>query len=383
MSQLWALCGFRQECAEGVFFLDNGIRFCRFTVQVNLRFLPKDKHDDWLTALVGKWSVFFPAVVEEQVHWRRLSAEDLKVTTDGPEWGLERTRASEPVKSFFFSPRERVASFPEKMEVSDAEPRILFGAKACDVAALEVHRRMFLAGEFKDEFYERRRRNTLIVTADCPTPAETCFCNLVGNHPYAPDDRKSGSDVVLSVVDGGWLLEAVTEAGEQLLLSAATVDATETQKAARVEARRAADARLKKINPKGWEPDPPPGKVAGRIVARELDEEFWARHAADCVECYACLMACPTCYCFLLYDKAKEQGMERTKVWDACYVAAYARVGGGANPRAEFIRRFYNRFFCKFSHFKTWQGMYACTGCGRCIAACMGKIDVRKVLLEV
>jgi ferredoxin len=75
--------------------------------------------------------------------------------------------------------------------------------------------------------------------------------------------------------------------------------------------------------------------------------------------------------------------MERTKVWDACYIAAYARVGGGANPRAEFVKRFYNRFFCKFSHFPSWQKMPACSGCGRCYRVCMGKIDIRKVLAEV
>ncbi len=347
-------------------------------MKARVLFLSQSGRNQWLSALIARAGVFFPTVIEDGVHWRRLVADDLEADAEGPDWGLERIRASEPVKSFFFSPRERVASFPEKMAVGDAEPRILFGAKACDVAALEVHRKMFLEGEFKDEFYEQRRKNTLIVTADCPEPADTCFCNLVGNHPYAADDKQAGSDVVLSVVKGGWLLEAITEAGAQLLVSAATVEATEAQKAARADRRRQADAKLKEINPNPFVADLP-----DRVAKRSEDHAFWAKHAADCVECYACLMACPTCYCYLLYDKAKEQGMERTKVWDACYVAAYARVGGGANPRSEFVKRFYNRFFCKFSHFKTWQGMYACTGCGRCTAACMGKIDVRKVLLDV
>jgi Fe-S oxidoreductase len=84
-----------------------------------------------------------------------------------------------------------------------------------------------------------------------------------------------------------------------------------------------------------------------------------------------------------LYDQAKEQGLDRTRVWDACYEAAYARVGGGANPRAEFIRRFANRFDCKWKEFKRDHGMYACSGCGRCLKACMGKIDIRNVLGEL
>ena len=64
-------------------------------------------------------------------------------------------------------------------------------------------------------------------------------------------------------------------------------------------------------------------------------------------------------------------------------MAAYARVGGGANPRAEFLKRFANRFLCKFSDFKFDHGMFACSGCGRCFKACMGKIDIRVVLGEL
>jgi Fe-S oxidoreductase len=83
-------------------------------------------------------------------------------------------------------------------------------------------------------------------------------------------------------------------------------------------------------------------------------------------------------------DQKPETGMvDRTRVWDACYLPAYARVGGGANPRVEFVKRFANRFACKFSDFKTDHGMYACSGCGRCFVACMGKIDIRKVLREL
>ncbi len=156
---------------------------------------------------------------------------------------------------------------------------------------------------------------------------------------------------------------------------------------------------MARINPKPWNPDLP-----GAIAAKMHDESFWRRHADKCVECFGCLMGCPTCYCFLLYDQAREErneerrvrneessvfrppssvlvkGLDRTRVWDACYEAAYARVGGGANPRAEFIKRFANRFECKWKEFKTDHGMYSCSGCGRCFKACMGKIDIRKVL---
>lgn len=342
------------------------------------RFLPTEKQKAWLSVLVADRAVFFPAIIKDQVHWQRLDAAMLGAA-EAPEWGLERIRASEPIKSFFFNPREKVATFPDKFVPPEPEKRVLFGASACDAVALRVNRKMFVEGDFKDETYARRRAATCVVVADCPSPADTCFCNLVGNRPFAGDEEKDEADVGLSVVDGGWVLEPLTERGEELLGSSEAVEATEAQLAARQASREAAGKRLAEVNPKRFAPD-----TADRIWQRNQDKEFWSKHAADCVECYGCLMACPTCYCFLLYDKARGQGeMERTKVWDACYIAAYARVGGGANPRAEFVKRFYNRFFCKFSHFKTWQGMPACSGCGRCTAVCMGRIDVRKVVLDV
>lgn len=363
---------------------------------------------DWLKTLAGDAALFFPTIIKDQVHWQRLDPAALG-GTDGPVPALERVRAAEPVKSFFFSPREKVAEMPGEFKPDPAEKRILFGAKACDVAALRVHRKMYLEQEHKDEFYRSRRENTLIVVADCPVPEEICFCNLVQGRPYATAEDRDEADLVLSVVEGGWLLEPLTEAGEKLVGMARTTTPTEAQ-LARLDSNRAgAEKRLAETNPKQFAADTP-----ARIWKRVQDDAFWARHAEDCVECYGCLMACPTCYCFLLYDQAKSPAavppgsraagaekeeeflslpedsragargsMERTKVWDACYIAAYARVGGGANPRAEFVKRFYNRFYCKFSHFPDWQKMAACSGCGRCYKVCMGKIDIRKVLAEV
>lgn len=349
---------------------------CSFSVLVKLHFLSHSKRNRWLNILLDRAEVYFPEVLEGQVHWRRLKAGDLREGDGVPEWGLEHIRASEPVKSFFFSPRERVASFPEKLEPEETGERILFGVKNCDLLPLKVHQKMFLQGDFKDTFYEARLRNTLLVAADCPEPADTCFCNLVGRRPFAEAD----ADIVLSVLEDGFLLEPLSDEGEELVRSGgdAIQPATEFQAAKREEKRRAAESKLAKINPKPWADD-----FAQRIWDRSADSQFWSKHAAACVECFGCLMTCPTCYCFLLYDKAKEKGMDRSKVWDACYMAAYARVGGGANPRSEFLKRFVNRFQCKFTHFRNAHGFYACSGCGRCFKACMGKIDIRDILGEI
>jgi len=107
------------------------------------------------------------------------------------------------------------------------------------------------------------------------------------------------------------------------------------------------------------------------------------------VACTACTNICPTCHCFLLYDQLAGEGaerFERVKVWDSCLYADYSRMAGVGgvkpNPRAELRSRLENRILHKFQWFPENFGRLACVGCGRCIDACMGGEDLRRLLKE-
>jgi len=344
---------------------------------LNTLVLAEAQRDQWLLKLLEKHLVYIPVLYEDRVHWRRLDPADLGPEASTLTPALRRIRASEPVKSFMFNPRQQVGAFPDKLEHAETKTRVLLGVKNCDLVPLRVHDKILADGEFKDPFYAAQRKNTILVAADCPVPEESCFCNLLGLTPYA----REGADAVLSVGDDGYLFE-VGERGQELVSVAPELFQEVSESDARVTKRNtereSAVAALNRINPQPWSPD-----LSAAVAAKRKDDSFWQKHSEKCVECFGCLMGCPTCYCFLLYDQAKEKSLDRTRVWDACYLAAYARVGGGANPRAEFVKRFANRFICKFSDFKSDHGMYACSGCGRCFKACMGKIDIRKVLAEL
>lgn len=331
-------------------------------------FLPNQKRVNWLARLAGGHNLFIPVKAGNGVHWQRFDNEKFDLDT----LALKEIRAAEPIKSFLFSPRERVALFPEPLEEpADGKRALLFGVKGCDLRGLAVHQKMFLDGEFADPFYSKRVKETVLIAADCPEPKDSCFCNLVGLKPYAVE----GVDLVLSVIDDGWLVEVLSERGAKLIEGENWQPASEKQINRRDAQRQQAEGVLQQRNPKPLNPNLP------QVIAeRTKDEKFWAEAAKECVECFGCLMTCPTCFCFLLYDQAKGDKVERTKVWDACYMAMYARVGGGANPRATFLKRFINRFHCKFMHGKNQHGFYFCSGCGRCFTACMGKIDIRNIL---
>jgi predicted aldo/keto reductase-like oxidoreductase len=59
---------------------------------------------------------------------------------------------------------------------------------------------------------------------------------------------------------------------------------------------------------------------------------------------------------------------------------SYAAVAGGANPRKVLGDRLRHRFLHKFVYFLDRYGVEMCVGCGRCIDAEAGDVDIRDVL---
>ncbi|MBN1949382.1 MAG: 4Fe-4S dicluster domain-containing protein, partial [Candidatus Cloacimonetes bacterium] len=88
----------------------------------------------------------------------------------------------------------------------------------------------------------------------------------------------------------------------------------------------------------------------------------------------------PTCHCFLLIDR---ENFEKVKNWDTCQYPAFGRVAAGEDPLHKLFKRLRNRYLCKFVHKPAMFGELACTGCGRCIDACIAGINKNEVLIDV
>jgi len=62
-------------------------------------------------------------------------------------------------------------------------------------------------------------------------------------------------------------------------------------------------------------------------------------------------------------------------------------MAGGENmkisPRPELRSRLANRILHKFVYSPQQYGMLGCVGCGRCVDACPGAIDIRKVVEDL
>jgi len=326
--------------------------------------LPSDNLENFIAKLEEDGSVFYPVLEDNNAHFVKHEKEK----TFEPNFG--KIRAAENIKHFLFPSRDVVAKFPKDV-AGEVKKQYLFGVKNCDLRGIDVYDKIFLNWEPTDPVYKKRRENTLIVSADCPEPEDCCFCTLVGLNPYG----ESICDINFTQVSSGLLFEVFSKHGEEVVAKASNLfkEATQDNKKERETIRKNAIKKLSKINSKSFKED-----IPERV--EKADKKVKNNARKDCVECFACLHICPTCYCFLLSDYKRGKDVERVRTWDACYYSAYARVGGGANPRGKLDERFWNRFECKFNYFYQYEQMYACSGCGRCFRGCSGKIDIREIL---
>jgi sulfhydrogenase subunit beta (sulfur reductase) len=301
----------------------------------------------------------------------------IKPLTEAGAFTYPGVRSYQPLKPFFFSALVEVAEYPSKeSSLKESKSFAIVGASACDVRAIEALDRVFLEGDFKDPFYEERRRKSLIISADCTEPLETCFCVLVGVKPYA----EKGFDLNLTKIEGGYVAEVGSDKGKEVTEANKDIfkSATDKQLSQRQALRHKIEEQVEKQSaefkpPKSWRD----------VLAGAYDDEAWAKNVETCVECGACLFICPTCQCFLLYDEKTKDRYKRLMTWDACAYKRFAQVAGGANPRKHLVERFKHRYYHKLDYFPRNYGFEGCTGCGRCIVACPGKIDMRKVLKAV
>jgi len=321
-----------------------------------------------LDVLKADYDVYVPVEAGKQRFYKQYddSADNIVIG---------QVRAVEPLKSFFFRGREKVAEdFKPELPVS-AKPKAIVGVKACDLKGFKIQDHVFKNHDYEDPFYINARRNNLIISADCTCTIDTCFCVALGVKPHPQEDF----DINLSQIDKDFVVKTGSNRGTEIVESNAALfkDATQEMLTERDHLR---DKVTQEVKANIKAADVPSEDVYKHMIEKGYESRIWQEEAENCVECGACNTICPTCHCFLLYDQKNEDSMARLRIWDSCMIKDFARVAGGANPREKLWMRLRNRFEKKFDFFPKVADVYACTGCGRCILACPAKIDIRKVL---
>lgn len=333
-------------------------------------FISNKNFYEFVRKLLESYTVVAPIRYKEVPHLQIIDHSNISAVE------LSGYRTIETFKSFLFRLIEKVSDYFGPEKPLSARPVALLGVRGCDMEGISIEDRVFLEGDFRDSFYGENRKNALVIGADCTDCGKTCFCTTVKVKPWP----ERGFDLNLSPIREGFVVTADTEKGRKIIADNPKlfIEAFSYHLDGREKNRKKVLGLLKEANR-----DFPLGSDLSLTHKANLTNKVWRSLTKDCVECSACNLICPSCTCFLLIDQKNGAMNKRYKEWDACLKAGYARVAGGANARGKLYERLQNRYHCKFDYSFDRLGRFTCIGCGRCIDACAGNIDMRRIFVEL
>lgn len=320
-----------------------------------------------LDAVANEMAVYVPKKAGEYFTYAKYDP------ASGPAVEFNAIRPCVPIKEFLQPLRERAATFPETTEQTEIEPFAVFGLKDCDMRSINILDKVFAEEEFMDTSYVSRREKMFIISSDCGTPGESCFCNVLGGDGYSTE----GFDLNVSQIKDGFLVEAGSEKGEDFISKNSQLfnKASDSLLSQR-DNNRAETTRKLEENNADMEFD----ASTRDIFDDNYESDVYDVEAEKCIECQACTRVCPTCHCFYLYDTKQKDYFAKMKMWDSCMRMSYAMVAGGANPNKMLGERLRHRLMHKFVYFLDRYGLTMCVGCGRCVDSDAGGIDLREIL---
>ena len=253
-----------------------------------------------------------------------------------------------------------------KLPAPDKQKQLIFGIRPCDAKALTILDMTF-NDAYQDLYYLNRRQNTVLVGLGCTNPYDSCFCTALGSSP----SDTTGVDLMFTDIGGEFLVEAITEAGKELLDKSSLSQATKDDQA---KAEQSKDVAQQKVTRNIDTKD-----IDKKLLACFEDEEYWQKIAAKCISCGICTLLCPTCYCFDINDEVSDKKGARVRSLDSCSFSVYTKMPM-ENPRAEKWQRVRNRVCHKYEYYPMLFDAIACTGCGRCIRLCPVNWDITQTL---
>ncbi|MFA6134473.1 MAG: 4Fe-4S dicluster domain-containing protein [Phycisphaerae bacterium] len=326
----------------------------------------------WVQSLIHRHRVFGPQAKSNRfVYELLMAAADLR---------LDHDVTILPPRKFLLPPCEALSHFTRAGDfqpVFDGRPMVLFGVHPYDVAAIAQMDKYF-GQDNPDAHYLERRKSTTLVACDVQNPSANVFAASMGTATV-----KEGFDLLLTRIGGVYLADSRTPAGDALLAEAGDLrdaDALDLARrdqlwldAGKLLGRRALNCRLDQLP---------------ALLEKSYEHPVWREKSKMCYSCGSCVMVCPSCFCFDVQDEVNwdTQGGTRSRRWDSCMLADFARVAGGHNFRKHRAERYRHRFYRKGKYLSDRCGFVACVGCGRCATACTTHIadpvDLYNRLLE-
>lgn len=248
-------------------------------------------------------------------------------------------------------------------------PRYAFlGARACDLHAIAIQDKVFMAGAHIDPTYAARREQAFVVAINCGQAGGTCFCVSMHTGPRATSGFDLALTEVLEAEQHYFLAEVGSTRGAAILHH---VPHREAQPAHLAVAERIVASTAAQM---GRSLDTTDIKD---LLYRNLEHPRWDEVAARCLACGNCTMVCPTCFCTTVSDVTDLTGQhaERWRTWDSCFTLDFSYVHGGS-VRTSTKARYRQWLTHKLATWIDQFGTSGCVGCGRCITWCPVAIDI-------
>jgi sulfhydrogenase subunit beta (sulfur reductase) len=325
--------------------------------------LDKKNYKAFLTGLINDHELIGPKKINKAVHDFVPIKNFEEIDTD-----YKKTTLS-PAKKILFPASESLISykFGEKIEIEPinaCNPKILFGINAWDLNGMNFLDRIFTI-DFIDENYVEKRENLIVIGMDTD-PNETNFALKMGAE-YANE----GFDLFFSDLGDRYFVRVATEKGIALLKKYGQVK--EATKDDFKDYNRFMDAYRSK-----FQVEVDLDNFHDNLEIVYNNQELWDKLSEKCFSCGSCNLTCPTCFCFDVRDDMKIDLREgiKSRQWDSCMIPEYGLVAGGHNFRPTNANRLKQRYRCKLKTFVDKFGKFSCVGCGRCVEACLAKINI-------
>jgi len=317
----------------------------------NKIFISEKELKDMLSALMEQRTVYAPVSNGKKLDYLQVKDIDSVVFSDELPY--------KSPKELFFPRCEKIILFKDGdvAEVLSEEKNVLFGAKPCDLEALDILRKIFTEGKFKDPYFETRCENTLMIGVSCIDKKPGCFCEERGTDLGYSDK----CDLFLSADKGsGFEVLYVSERGRGAFSSF-------------IEGLAEFENAPHEFNP----------ETTLTIDATEeelFDNVDFGKIVQTCQGCGMCTFICPTCHCFMFKDVNEGDQSSRYRCWDSCMFPKFTLHASGHNPREERYERYRQRIAHKYCYLKKNFDVVSCTGCGRCVRSCPAGMNIKNIV---
>jgi ferredoxin len=322
--------------------------------------------------LANEYNFFAPVKEKGNIIFKNISNPE--------EIELEYFNSKIPPKEILFPREETIFTYEYEgkdikiEEVKAGEKRnIIFGIRPCDAYSYVLLDNFFMSGKFEDDFFSKKKENSILIGIACNTPKQTCFCTSVGGHPFKKDDV----DLFLVDLDDKYLIYPINDKGKDLIQKLAWLtEAKESDLKKAEELSKQAESSIST-------------KLNLENISKKLEGNFehpiWKEISEACLGCGTCTYLCPTCTCFDVIDENEQyvNRGRRIRIWDTCQFCLYTLETSGHNPRDKTFQRCRNRILHKFSYYTINYDLLGCVGCGRCVQLCPVNNDIREILKKI